>query len=154
MLNRSSHAVYDCRYYLVWTTKYRKRVLQNEHERDECEKILRRAAEEYGMEIYSVEVDIDHVHVYLQIPPQRSIGRAIGILKSLSARLMFRRFAYLKRKLWAGKLWSDGYFARTVGEGVTAEIVRRYIANHDAKVVLGSAQGELFRKRKARLRRP
>ena len=117
-LHRSSHAVFDCQYHLVWATKYRKRALTLPHEREYCEKVLRRAAAEYGMNIRAMEVDEDHVHIYIDIPPQRSVGRAVGILKSVSARLVFKRFAYLRRKLWGGELWNDFYFARTVGEGV------------------------------------
>jgi putative transposase len=143
MFKRSSHAVFDCRYHVIWTVKYRKRALLHAHEREECERVLRRAAAEYGMEIDSVEVDVDHVHLYIQIPPQRSVGGAVGILKSISARMMFKRFPYLKRKLWAGNLWSAGYFARTVGEGVTGAIVRRYIELHQERA-LGPAQAELF----------
>jgi len=143
MFRRSSHSVFDCRYHLIWTVKYRKRALLHEQERIECKKLLRRAAKEYGMEIEAVEVDVDHVHMYIQIPPQKSVGRGVGILKSLSARAMFKRFPYLKRKLWAGELWSDGYFARTVGEGVTGEMVKRYIESHEEQA-LGPAQAELF----------
>ena len=149
MFYRSSHSVYDCRYHLVWTVKYRKRALTRAHEREECEKVLRRAAQEYGMEIFAVEVDVDHVHVYMQIPPQRSVGRAVGILKSLSARAMFKRFPYLKQKLWAGELWGDSYFARTVGDGVTAEMVKRYIEQHADKL-FGPVQAELFPRAKAK----
>ena len=118
------------------------------HEREECEKLLRRAGQEYGMEVMTLEVDVDHVHIYIQVPPQRSVGRAVGILKSISARVMFKRFPYLKRKLWAGELWEDSYFARTVGEGVTAEMVQRYIKSHADKA-LESVQTELFTKGKA-----
>jgi len=143
MFRRSSHTVFDCRYHLIWTTKYRKRALSNEHEREECEKLLRRAAQEYGMEIDAIEVDEDHVHLYIQIPPQRSVGRAVGILKSISARSMFKRFPYLKRKLWAGELWSASYFARSVGEGVTGALIKRYIELHEERA-LGPAQAELF----------
>ena len=143
MFKRSSHAVFDCRYHLIWTVKYRKRALANNHEREECEKLLRRVAQEYGMEIDTIEVDADHVHLYIQIPPQRSVGRAVGILKSISARAMFKRFPYLKRKLWAGELWSASYFARSVGEGVTGALIKRYIEMHEEKA-LGPAQAELF----------
>ena len=142
---RSSHSVYDCRYHLVWVVKYRKRALIREHEREACEKVLRRAAQEYGMEILAIEVDVDHVHAYVQIPPQRSVGRAVGILKSVSARFMFQHFPYLKQKLWAGELWGASYFARTVGDGVTAEMVKRYIEQHADKAI-GAAQAELFPK--------
>ncbi|MBK7891874.1 MAG: IS200/IS605 family transposase [Bdellovibrionales bacterium] len=146
---RSSHAVYECLYHVIWVTKYRKRVLTLEHERAFCERVLRRAAAEYGMEIVEIEVDVDHVHIQIGIPPQKSVGKGIGILKSVSARLMFKRFEYLRRKLWAGELWGDSYFVRTVGHGVTAATVKRYIEQHADKG-LESAQGELFPTGKAR----
>ena len=145
MFKRSSHAVFDCRYHLIWTVKYRKRALKHQHEREECEELLRRVGREYGMEVDAVSVDEDHVHVSIEIPPQRSVGRAVGILKSISARKMFKRFPYLKRQLWAGELWSDGYFARTTGEGVTAAVVKRYIESHEERA-LGPVQPELFTK--------
>jgi len=150
MLKRSSHSVYDCRYHIVWTTKYRKRALGEVYEREYCEDLLRRIGDEYGMSVVELEVDVDHVHLYVEIPPQRSVGRAVGIFKSLSARAMFKRFPYLKRKLWAGELWSDGYFVRSVGDGVTAETVAQYIRDHEKKVALGSAQGDLFVKNKSK----
>ncbi len=85
----------------------------------------------------------DHVHIYIEIPPQRSVGEAVRILKSVSARMMFRRFDYFKRKIWSGKLWGASYFARTVGEGVTAAMVRRY---EHADKGLEPAQGGAFPK--------
>ena len=115
------------------------------HEKEYCEQLLRRTAVEYGMNIISVEVDEDHVHIYIEIPPQRSVGEAVRILKSVSARFMFKRFDYFERKLWSGKLWGASYFVRTVGEGVTAAMVRRYIEEHADKG-LESAQVELFPK--------
>lgn len=135
MAYRSSHSVFDCQYHLVWVVKYRKRALEHAHEREECAQLLRRSASEYGMEVLSVEVDVDHVHVHIQIPPQRSVGRAVGILKSLSARKMFKRFPHLKRKLWAGELWGDSYYVRTIGEGVTSGMVKRYIEMHATKAL-------------------
>lgn len=150
--SRSSHSVFECYYHLIWSTKYRKKVLTLPHEREFCERVLRRAAAEYGMHIESVEVDVDHVHLYIAIPPQRSVGGATRILKGVSARIVFKRFSYLKRKLWGGELWGAGYFVRTVGEGVTAAMVRRYIDQH-AEKGLESAQGELFPKEKVRPKR-
>ncbi len=101
------------------------------------------------MKIQAIEVDPDHVHVYIDIPPRRAVGEAVGILKSISARWMFKRYPGLKRRLWAGELWADGYFARTVGEGVTAAMIRRYIESH-AEKGLEPAQGLLFPKGKAK----
>lgn len=95
------------------------------------------------MWVQEIEVDPNHVHLQIEIPPQRSVGSAVRILKSISARLVFKKFGYLKKKLWAGELWGDGYFVRTVGDEVTAAIVRRYIQDH-ATEGLEPAQRELF----------
>lgn len=141
--HRSSHSVFECQYHLVWATKYRKRVMTLAHEREYCEALLRRAASEYGMNIQSIEVDEDHVHLYIEIPPQRSIASGVKILKSVSARMMFKRFGYFKKKIWSGNLWGASYFVRSVGEGVTAAMVKRYIEQH-AEKGLEPAQGVLF----------
>ena len=113
------------------------------HEREYCESVLRRVGEEYGMPIESLEVDQDHVHLYVKIPPQMSVGEAVRVFKSISARMMFKRFGYLKAKLWARRLWGSSYFVRSVGEGVTAEMVKQYIKEHELKTELGSGQAEL-----------
>ncbi|NUM59885.1 MAG: IS200/IS605 family transposase [Bdellovibrionaceae bacterium] len=75
--HRSSHSVFECQYHIVWSTKYRKRVMTLAHEKEYCEQLLRRAAIEYGINILSVEVDDDHVHIYIEIPPQ-TISRRCG----------------------------------------------------------------------------
>lgn len=118
-------------------------MLTEPHEREFCEYSIKRAAEEFGMWIHEIEVDEDHVHMQIEIPPQRSVGSAVRILKSVSARWGFRRFPYLKKKLWAGEMWADGYFVRTIGDEVTAAIVKRYISEHADKG-LEPAQRELF----------
>ena len=152
-LHRSSHSVFQCIYHIVWSTKYRKRALSESWQRDFCKNVIIKAASEFGMWIHEIEVDSDHVHLQIEVPPQRSVGSAVRILKSVSARIMFKRFGYLKKKLWAGELWGDGYFVRTVGDEVTAALVRRYIENHADKG-LEPAQGELFPKGKVKQKRP
>ena len=117
----------------------------HEHEREECKKLLRETAEQHGMVLEVQEVDIDHVHLYIEIPPQLSVGKAVGLLKGYSARFMFQRFPYLKQKLWAGHLWEASYFARTVGEGVTGDMVKRYIEHHSDKAQ-NPVQADLFPK--------
>lgn len=144
MFRRSSHAVFDCRYHLIWATKRRKRALRERDERQYCARLLRRVAEKYDMHLLGLEVDVDHVHLYVEIPPQQAVGSAVGKFKSLSARYMLRRYPNLRKYFYGGAMWSPSYFARTIGEGVTAEAVRRYIDTHEEKAELGSAQAELF----------
>ena len=84
-------------------------------------------AERYEFAIDTMEVNEDHVHLFLSAPPRCSPGQVVQILKSVSARMMFKEFPEIKKQLWGGELWNDGYFVRSVGDKVTSEIIRRYI---------------------------
>ena len=129
-IRRSSHAVYDLKYHLVWAPKYRKDILVDEVA-EHAEEVLQRAAESYDMVIDTLDVEKDHVHVFLEAPPKYSPARIAQILKSISAREIFQRFSWLRERLWGGELWEDGYFVRSVGDQVTSEIIRRYIQYQD-----------------------
>ena len=92
--------------------------------------MFRKVAEEYDLIIDTMEVVEDHVHIFLEAPPRLSPSRVVQVLKSVSARELFREFPRLRRELWGGRLWSDGYFVRAVGDEVTGDVIRRYIEYH------------------------
>ena len=129
-LKRASHAVYDTVYHLVWCPKYRKDIFEGEEVRERAGQLIREICEEYGFEIEEMEVGEDHVHILISFPPKHSIGEVVRIIKSISARELFRVFPRLKKKLWSGELWEDGYFARTVGDRLTRQIIDKYIKHH------------------------
>ena len=128
-LRRSRHSVYDLKYHFVWIPKYRKKILTPEVA-DYAKRVLQRIAEEYDMIIDTMEVVEDHVHIFLEAPPRLSPARIVQILKRISARELFRQYSHLRRELWGGELWSDGYFVRAVGDEVTGDVIRRYIQYH------------------------
>jgi len=128
-LRRSKHAVYDLKYHFVWIPKYGKKLLTPEIA-DYTKELFERIAEEYGLIIDTREVVEDHVHIFLEAPPRLSPSRIVQILKSISARELFRQFPHLRQKLWGGQFWSDGYFVRAVGDEVTGDVIRRYIEYH------------------------
>ena len=72
----------------------------------------------------------DHVHIFTSIPPIYSIGEIVRIMKSMSTREIFVRYPEVKRELWDGEFWEDGYFVRTVGDKVTSDMIKRYIQYH------------------------
>ena len=123
---RTKHAVFDLKYHLVWIPKYRKHILAGEVAQYTKE-VLQRIADEYGFWVDTMEVMEDHVHVFLEAPPRYSPARIVQVMKSISAREVFQHFPQLRKQLWAGELWSDGYFVRSVGDQVTADVIRRYI---------------------------
>ena len=84
-------------------------------------------AERYEFEIDTMEVKDDHVHLFLSAPPRYSPAEIVQIIKSISAKMVFKRFPEEKKQLWGREFWSDGYFVRSFGDKVTSEVIRRYI---------------------------
>jgi putative transposase len=131
-IRRASHCVYDTRYHLVWAPKYRKWVLQGAV-RERVRELFLEIAEHHGFEIEELEVDKDPVHVFLSFPPTSAIGQVVGLLKAVSAREIRAGFPEVRKQLWGGEFWEDGYVARTVGDKVTADVSKKYIRFHEAK---------------------
>ena len=129
-MKRTSHSVYDCAYHLVWCSKYRKKIFERPEVRERAGKMIQEICEAYDIEIMEMEVTEEHLHLLVSFPPSRSIGEVVRIIKSNSGRGLFREFPGLKKRLWGGELWEDGYFARTVGDRVTREIIQKYIVHH------------------------
>ncbi|MDR4493881.1 MAG: IS200/IS605 family transposase [Nitrospirales bacterium] len=132
-LKRTRGAVYDLKYHVVWVPQYRRMVL-GERVANRLKEIFQEIGERYGFEVDTQEVLDDHVHIFLSAPPRYSPAQVAQRLKSISARLVFQEFPAVKHKLWGGELWNDGYFVRSVGDKVTAEVIRWYIRHqHDPK---------------------
>ena len=128
-IRKSAHATYDLKYHFVWVPKYRKRVL-DDYRGKYLKYLLGRIGQEYGFVIVEVAVAEDHVHLFMEVPPRYSPADVMGIVKSITGREMFKRFSGLRRWLWAGELWADGYYVSSVGDAITEETVKRYIQSH------------------------
>jgi putative transposase len=125
-IKRTKHAVYDLKYHLVWIPKYRKEILDGE-KREYLKEIFEKIAQEFEFEIDTIGIMEDHVHIFMGGPPRYSPAEMVQIMKSISAREVFKKFPKLRKHLWAGELWNDGYFVRSVGDKVIADIIRKYI---------------------------
>jgi len=128
-LKRTAHAVYDTQYHLVWGPKYRKWILRGDLQQ-RVKELFEEIALNHQIEIDTMEVAQDHVHLFVSFPPRYSIAQVVGRFKSISASVLFQEFPELVQQLWKGEFWEDGYFVRTVGDQVTAQIIRRYIEYH------------------------
>jgi putative transposase len=91
-------------------------------------------AENYGFEIQEMRVAPDHVHIFLSFPPRYSIVRVVGMLKGISASEISEKFPEVKKELWGGEFWEDGYFTRAVGDKITADLIKCYIKYHRDEV--------------------
>ena len=110
----------------MWIPKYRKHILSGETS-EYLKEVFQRIAEEYEFGIDTKEVMEDHVHIFVEAPPRYSPAQVVQILKTVSGREVFKKFPKLRKQLWAEEFWSDGYFVRSVGDKVTADIIREYI---------------------------
>jgi putative transposase len=127
---KQSHCVYQCKYHLVWCPKYRYRVLTGDVG-SLVEESLRSLCEWKKIEVLELNVQPDHVHLVLQIPPRVSVSVAVGILKGKTAIKLFKSFPGLKKKpYWGNHFWARGYCVTTIG--MDEEKIRRYVKYQEA----------------------
>ena len=120
-----AHVVYQCSYHLVWTPKYRFRVLEGEVAQIIEEKV-RSICEWKKVEIMELNVRRDHIHAIVIIPPKISVSELMGMLKGKTAILLFKGRPNLKKKpYWGNHFWSRGYCVTTLG--MDEEKIRRYV---------------------------
>jgi putative transposase len=123
--NRGSHAVYDLQYHVVWTTKYRYKILRDKIA-ERLRELLRQGCSAHGITIIRGSVGRDHVHMLLSCPPTLAPSKILQYLKGRSSKMLQEEFPELKKRYWGQHLWAAGYFCRTVG-AVTDEIIKEYI---------------------------
>lgn len=85
--------------------------------------------ERYEIVFEKIGCDMNHIHLLCSFHPKYSIGEVVREFKSIVARELFAGCAWLKRELWGGEFWSDGYYVKTVGEGGNWAVVEQYVRN-------------------------
>lgn len=123
--------VYAIQYHIVWCVKYRHKVLSGDLDK-RLKEILQQIAADNLFTISEMESDADHIHLLIDCTPQHSIPSIIKAVKGVSARLLFKEFPQLKKKLGGGHLWNPSYFVATVSEQ-TEEQIRHYIQNQKVR---------------------
>ena len=128
---QASHVFWRCQYHIVWTPKYRFRVLKNKLGKD-VYRCIHVYCQQLGCIVMELNVQIDHVHLVVKIPPKLSISNLMGALKGKIALKLFSKYPHLrKNKMWGNHFWQRGYFVDSVG--INEEIIRRYV-RHQEKV--------------------
>ena len=125
-LIRKSHNVTLLLYHLVFPAKYRRAVFDKKVDdvlRSVCVDIEAR----YQVKFLEIGTDKDHVHFLVQSVPTYSVTKIVTMIKSLTAREVFKRCPHVKKQLWGGEFWTDGYFAGTVGQHGNEETIGNYV---------------------------
>ena len=126
---RGSHTVWDCKYHLVWITKYRYPVLVGAEPGGvghRTRELLREIAQSLELTIYAGAINREHVHLLISIPPHISVSRAVQFLKGKSSTKLLREFPSLRKRYWGQHLWGRGYWVASSGN-VTDEVWQKYI---------------------------
>ena len=125
-LVRKSHNVSVLMYHYVCPAKYR-RVVFDQKVDEILKEVCLEIGKRYQIEFIEIGTDKDHVHFLIQSVPTYSPTKIIQIVKSLTARKIFKQVPEVKRKLWGGEFWSDGYYVSTVGRLGSEDTVRNYV---------------------------
>ena len=123
-----AHTKWNCKYHIIWIPKYRRKIIFGKC-RNEIRDILRKLCEYKGVEILEGSVGIDHIHLYLSIPPKYSVATIVGYLKGKSSLMLFDKHANMKYKFGNRHFWAQGYYVSTVG--LNEATLRKYIREQE-----------------------
>ena len=123
-----AHTRWMCKYHIVFTQKYRRKIIYNKLRRDIVQ-IIKDLCKWKGIEIIEGKAMPDHIHILVKIPPKMSISNFMGYLKGKSAMMIFARHGNLKYKFGNNNFWSTGYYVSTVG--LNEATIAKYIREQD-----------------------
>ncbi|MBN4072739.1 IS200/IS605 family transposase [Crocinitomix catalasitica] len=115
-------------YHLVFPLKYRKRAITKEvgeSLKDVCIGI----SDRYEVQFLEIGYESDHVHFLVQSVPNDSVSEMVRMIKSITAKHLFQIHPELRELLWSGKFWTSGYYANTVGQYASEEVIKKYVEN-------------------------
>ena len=138
-----SHSIYECKYHVVFCPKYRFRMLKDEIAEFVKQQLYKLCGQKAGVEIIELNIQHDHVHIVLTIPPKYAVSSVIGYLKGKIAIKLFERYPRLGKRYWGRHFWSRGYCVSTVG--IDEEQIRLYVRWQEKKErAMEAVQGKLF----------
>jgi putative transposase len=123
-----SHTLFHHRYHIIWTPKYRFKVLHGEV-RLRVREIIRQVCGEMGVTIISGALSKDHVHLFVEIPPHVRVCDFVRRAKGRSSRKIQQEFEHIRKRFWGQRFWARGYFSTTSGN-ITDDVILAYLENH------------------------
>ena len=138
MSHSLSHSKWLCKYHIIFTPKYRRKIIYNKY-RESIRDIIKSLCSYKGIEILEGHLMPDHVHLLLSIPPKYSVSSVMGYLKGKSSLMIFERHANLKYQFGNRHFWSIGYYVSTVG--LNEARIRKYIQDQEKEDILHDKLG-------------
>jgi putative transposase len=127
-VKKSFHNAYTTHYHIVFPIKYRKALLTNDVPLA-INHIAQEISERYDIEFEKIGYDLNHIHILASFAPKYSGSEVVRMFKSITGRELFKKFPVLKKDLWGGEFWNDGFYFATVSERGDWKTVERYVAN-------------------------
>jgi putative transposase len=138
-----SHSIYECKYHIVFCPKYRYRIFKDEVAEYTRQQIYTLCQQKELVEVLELNVQADHVHLILSIPPKYAVSAVMGYLKGKLAIRLFQQYERLGRRYWGRHLWSRGYCVSTIG--LDEAKIRKYVQWQEQKEkALEATQRRLF----------
>ena len=128
-MRKSSHVQYDIDYHIVWTTKYRYRVIEG-NIAERARKLVIQSCNSMNVNIIKGSIGKEHIQLLVSCPPSLSVSKLVQQLKGKTSRTLQIEFKELRKRYWGRHLWASGYFCRSVGT-VTRNIIKEYIENQE-----------------------
>ena len=125
-VKKGYHCAWQIHYHIVFPVKYRKALLDPEVA-NIIQETAEGIAERHSIEMEAIGCDKDYIHLLCGAHPKVAPGRIVQIFKSITAREIFRRKPSVKKELWGGEFWTDGYYVATVGERANWDTVEKYV---------------------------
>ena len=137
----TSHVKYDIKYHIVWITKYRYKILNNDIGQ-RLKLLLIQTCQSRGVTIISGHIAKDHIHILVSCPPSLAPAKIVQYLKGRSSRILQEEYPQLRKRYWGQHLWARGYFCATVGT-ITDEMIKEYIEKHNDESDNFTVEGDI-----------
>lgn len=124
----TEHNAYQIHYHFVTPVKYRKAIFGRLDREQTLRSVSKEIEERYSFVFEKVGIDTNHVHYVINAEPKFSPSQIIQITKSIMAKQLFKQHPDLRKELWGGELWTDGFYVATIGEGGGLDAIRAYVA--------------------------
>ena len=138
-----SHSLYECKYHIVFCPKYRYQIFKDQIGEYVKQQIHQLCRQKDQIEILELNVQPDHVHLVVSLPPKYSVSEFMGYLKGKIALRLFQQYESLGRRYWGRHLWARGYCVSTIG--LDEDKIKKYVQWQEKQEKKNEAvQGKLF----------